>query len=84
MPNARRVAPQLTYADTLEESVVGVHAIALLTEWTQFRECDPAAIADTVAARVVVDGRNVLDAQRWVGAGFAYLPLGRPVQRPED
>ena len=38
---------------------------------------DPDALAATVRAKVIVDGRNCLDAQRWTSAGWRLYALGR-------
>jgi len=51
----------------------------VLTEWREFLELDPATLADTVRARVVVDGRNCLDTDRWNDAGWKVYALGRPL-----
>lgn len=53
-------------------------AIVVLTEWPQFREIDLVRLADVVAGRVVVDGRNVLDPEVVTAAGFRLVRNGRP------
>ena len=50
-----------------------------LTEWAEFRQIDPVTVAERVAVRHVVDGRNALDAAAWRHAGWTYRALGRPV-----
>ncbi|WP_242682678.1 UDP-glucose dehydrogenase family protein [Herbiconiux sp. SYSU D00978] len=76
--NAHRAYPDLDYADSLEQAVVGADVVVLLTEWQQFRDADPAALGRLVAARAVVDGRHALDADRYRAAGWEYRALGRP------
>jgi UDPglucose 6-dehydrogenase len=76
--NARRVHPELDYADSLDAAIDGVDLIMLLTEWDVFRAMDPVAIGARVAHRNLVDGRNVLDPVQWRAAGWAYRALGRP------
>ncbi|WP_069385822.1 UDP-glucose dehydrogenase family protein [Cellulosimicrobium cellulans] len=78
LPTARRRAPQLRYADTVEEAVDGVDAVLLLTEWREYRELDPGKLYGLVASPRVVDGRNALDAAAWREAGWTYRALGRP------
>jgi UDPglucose 6-dehydrogenase len=78
MDNARSSWPTLSYADTVVDACRGAHVVMLLTEWQQFRELDPALLADVVAARAIVDGRNCLDPNRWRAAGWTYRALGRP------
>ncbi len=75
---ARRSQPQLDYRATVDEAVAGADAIVVLTEWRQFRELDPAVVAESTSARLVIDGRNCLDPGAWRQAGFTYVGLGRP------
>ncbi len=70
--------PTLNYADSALDAAVGADLILHLTEWAEFRELDPAAVAEVVAERSVLDGRNALDSDRWRAAGWTYRALGRP------
>jgi UDPglucose 6-dehydrogenase len=56
-------------------------AVLVLTEWREFVELDPDDLANTVRARVVVDGRNCLDTERWVNAGWRVYCLGKNADR---
>jgi UDPglucose 6-dehydrogenase len=76
--NARRVHPELSYVESLDEALTGADVTMLLTEWDEFRSMDPAVIRGLVAQRNIVDGRNVLDPMRWRRAGWRYRALGRP------
>ncbi|HEY3087521.1 MAG TPA: UDP-glucose/GDP-mannose dehydrogenase family protein [Jatrophihabitantaceae bacterium] len=76
--NARRVHPELSYVESLDEALTGADVTMLLTEWDEFRSMDPAVVRGLVAQRNVVDGRNVLDPVRWRRAGWRYRALGRP------
>jgi UDPglucose 6-dehydrogenase len=76
--NARRDYPDLEYADSVDEAARDSELVLMLTEWTEFREMDPARIGDLVARRNIVDGRNALDPVRWRAAGWTYRALGRP------
>lgn len=75
---ARRVQPDLDYVDTAWQAAADAEVVVLLTEWREFRELDPAAFGSVVASRVIIDGRNVLDADRWRAAGWTYRGMGRP------
>jgi UDPglucose 6-dehydrogenase len=75
--NCRRDWPQLDYADTAEEAAERADLVLLLTEWKQYRELDPVAFGTVVAHRRVLDGRNALDRDAWVAAGWQYRALGR-------
>ena len=76
--NARRLWPDLTYAETAEGACRGADVVLLLTEWPQFTGLDPVAVGELVRARKVLDGRNALDPARWRAAGWSYRALGRP------
>ncbi|MFF5129813.1 UDP-glucose dehydrogenase family protein [Streptomyces syringium] len=78
MDNARRLFPTLGYAPTALEACQGAHVVLHLTEWREFRELDPAALAAVVAERRMLDGRNALDAGAWRSAGWTYRAMGRP------
>src|SRR5436305_14019124 len=75
--NSRRLWPQLDYADTPEEAADRADAVLVLTEWKQYRELDPVAFGKVVAQKPVLDGRNALDRDSWVAAGWTYRALGR-------
>lgn len=76
--NASRAFPELTFVTDTTEALTGADAVLLLTEWKEYRDLDPAAVAGLVSGRVLVDGRNVLDPQQWRAAGWTYRALGRP------
>ncbi|MGW1030018.1 UDP-glucose dehydrogenase family protein [Streptomyces sp. NPDC002577] len=78
MDNARRLFPTLGYAESAAEAVKGAHVVLHLTEWREFRELDPAGLGAVVAEKVLLDGRNALDAARWRAAGWTYRAMGRP------
>ncbi|MFE3329525.1 UDP-glucose dehydrogenase family protein [Streptomyces sp. NPDC059176] len=78
MDNARRLFPTLGYADSALEAVRGADVVLHLTEWSEFRSLDPAELGGAVTHRVILDGRNALDAELWRGAGWTYRAMGRP------
>ncbi|WP_349867074.1 UDP-glucose/GDP-mannose dehydrogenase family protein [Leifsonia sp. WHRI 6310E] len=77
IPNSRRRAPQLGYAETAEEAAAGADIVVLITEWPEFRGLDPVALGEIVGEKRVIDGRNVLDPASWRAAGWSYRGLGR-------
>jgi UDPglucose 6-dehydrogenase len=78
MDNARRLFPTLGYAPTARDAVRGADVVLHLTEWSEFRELDPAELGTVASSRVVLDGRNVLDPALWRAAGWTYRAMGRP------
>ncbi|MGC5076963.1 UDP-glucose dehydrogenase family protein [Agrococcus sp. DT81.2] len=75
---AGRSMPSLEIVGSVVDAVRGADVLALGTEWQEFRDLDPVVVATQTDARVVVDGRNTLDAARWSAAGFKVVGLGRP------
>ncbi|MBC7591188.1 MAG: UDP-glucose/GDP-mannose dehydrogenase family protein [Salinibacterium sp.] len=76
--NSRRMHPQLDYVPSAAEALEGADIVVLVTEWDEFRHMDPQWAGELVRNRIVVDGRNCLDAEAWRAAGWAYRGLGRP------
>ena len=77
MANAARVFPTLGYAGSVEEALQGAEVVVLATEWRQFRDLDPATTGELVDERVIIDARNVLDADAWRAEGWTVAALGR-------
>ncbi|GAB3228551.1 UDP-glucose dehydrogenase family protein [Mycolicibacterium hippocampi] len=77
MENSRRVFPTLNYSTSAVEACDRADAVLVLTEWNEFVELQPETLAQIVRARVVVDGRNCLDAALWRQAGWRVHALGR-------
>jgi UDPglucose 6-dehydrogenase len=77
MENSQRLFPTLNYSTSVVEACARADAVLVLTEWREFIELDPAELADTVRAKVVVDGRNCLDAAKWTEAGWHVYALGK-------
>jgi UDPglucose 6-dehydrogenase len=62
---------------TVADAVRGADAAVLVTEWPELAEQDWASLAATMRRRVFVDGRNMLDPEQMVAAGFDYEGIGR-------
>ena len=82
IPAAKRIGAaglsgQVSVSDDYLGAAAGVDAIVVATEWKAFQEVDPKAIASVVANKLVIDGRNCLDADAWKAAGFTYRGMGR-------
>ena len=84
MDRAQQVHPELEYASSMLDAAAGADLLLLLTEWREFTDTDPAVLGQAVAQRNIVDGRNVLDADRWRASGWRYRALGRPASPADD
>jgi UDPglucose 6-dehydrogenase len=73
-----RMFPTLSFVDSAEEALAGADAVLVLTEWPEFVAADPHVLGKMVHQRIVIDGRNCLDAAAWRAAGWTLSSLGRP------
>ncbi|WP_373311694.1 UDP-glucose dehydrogenase family protein [Catellatospora chokoriensis] len=78
MENAKRALPEVEYAKSMVDAVTDADLVCVLTEWAEFRNADPVALGEVAATKLVVDGRNCLDATAWKSAGWTLRALGRP------
>src|SRR5690606_4358255 len=76
MDNARKIFPTLRYATNAIEACSGADAVLVLTEWQEFRRLDQPEVALVVRSRVILDGRNCLDARQRTSQGWNYWKLG--------
>ena len=75
--NARKRFPKLGFAESVQECVKDSDLILHLTEWREYRELDPISLATLVKKKIVIDGRNALDRDKWRAAGWQFHALGR-------
>ena len=73
----RRVGDAVTYCRDMYDAVEGSEALLLLTEWKQFRLPDWQKVKDQMKRPLLIDGRNILDAQEMKELGFDYHCIGR-------
>jgi len=70
--------PRLTIATTAYEAAQGSHALAIVTEWDEFRSLDFAQIYTAmVKPASVFDGRNIVDLPKLAALGFRTYAIGR-------
>jgi UDPglucose 6-dehydrogenase len=63
--------------DSAEQALEGCDALAIATEWREFRSPDFAALRARLASPVIFDGRNLYDPAVVKAQGFEYYPIGR-------
>lgn len=73
----RRVGDAVTYCHDMYDAVEGSEALLLLTEWKQFRLPDWQKVKDRMKRPLLIDGRNIFDAQEMKELGFDYHCIGR-------
>jgi UDPglucose 6-dehydrogenase len=67
----------LTLCKTAPEALQGADALAIVTEWQEFRSPDFEHIKNALRAPVIFDGRNLYDPGQMAQAGFSYYAIGR-------
>jgi UDPglucose 6-dehydrogenase len=69
--------PRISYASTPMEALDGADALAIVTEWKEFRSPDFDAIKAKLKTPVIFDGRNLYDPATPRKAGLEYFAIGR-------
>jgi UDPglucose 6-dehydrogenase len=59
------------------DAALGCDALALVTEWNEFKELDMGRIQSSMRQTVLLDGRNIYDPDEMVRTGFRYFGMGR-------
>jgi UDPglucose 6-dehydrogenase len=76
--SARRLLGDGTHiCESAEEALEGADGAVLVTEWPEFQELDWAEVKKLMREPLIVDGRNFLDRDALVEAGFTYEGVGR-------
>ncbi|MCJ2076748.1 UDP-glucose/GDP-mannose dehydrogenase family protein [Methylobacterium sp. WL30] len=81
MEQARRLLPDIAYAEDPYSCAEGADALVLVTEWNAFRALDLERLRATMAEPVLVDLRNVYRVQDVERLGFRYAGVGRAFDR---
>ena len=78
IPTAREVfGNKIRYAKSAYEALKGAHALALVTEWNEFRYPDFDRMSSLMAERVIFDGRNLYNPHELKKRGFIYFGIGQ-------
>ncbi|MCD8288034.1 MAG: UDP-glucose/GDP-mannose dehydrogenase family protein, partial [Porphyromonadaceae bacterium] len=73
----RRIGDTVEYATDMYDAVLNADALLLLTEWKQFRLPNWIAIKKLMRSPLIIDGRNIYEADELRAKGFTYLSIGR-------
>ena len=78
LASARRIfGDRITYTERMYDALEGADALAIVTEWLEFRNPDFARMRRLMSRPVVVDGRNLYAPERMRALGFTYHSIGR-------
>ena len=70
-------------AERAAEALVDADAAIVVTEWPEYLGLVTPEVADSMKRPLLVDGRNLLDAEAASAAGFEWLGIGRPAGFPQ-
>lgn len=70
--------PGIRFADSMQDALNGADALAIVTEWKEFRSPDFADLKARLATPAIFDGRNMYDPASVREAGLEYHAIGRP------
>ena len=68
---------KITYADDIYGAANNAHAIILVTEWKEFRLPNWSILNKIMQQKVIIDGRNIYNAEELEANGFTYTCIGR-------
>ncbi len=73
----QKLGDKLSYFKNAYDAVEGADAVALITEWKQLRLINWPIIKQMMSGNVVVDGRNIYDAEEIKAEGLRYYSIGK-------
>jgi UDPglucose 6-dehydrogenase len=73
----RRLDGMVTLAETSYDALTGADALAVVTDWNEYRHPDFERIKATLRRPIVVDGRNLYSTAKMQQLGFRYYSIGR-------
>jgi UDPglucose 6-dehydrogenase len=79
MHEAGQMLKDVQMCENTYQTLEGADAVAILTEWNEFRALDLARVKSLLKSPVFIDLRNVYEPATIVAAGFKYAGVGRPV-----
>ncbi len=80
MPKVQVLYPQITYCRSAYEVAEGADALALVTEWNEFKQLNMERIKALMREPNLFDGRNLYDPARMTKLGFCYYGVGRSLE----
>lgn len=73
----RRIGDKVLYAKDMYDAVLDTDALLMLTEWKQFRLPSWGVVSKSMKNPLIIDGRNIYDAEELKQNGFEYYCIGR-------
>jgi UDPglucose 6-dehydrogenase len=78
MKEAKRIlGDKIEYVDDMYETAIGADALAVVTEWNEFRLPNYRVLSKLLTQNLIFDGRNIFDPEEAAEYGFEYFSIGR-------
>ena len=79
MPNVQAIYDgRIQFVANMYDALNGADSLAIMTEWSEFRNPDFGRMQNLLKEAVIFDGRNVYDLEQMKAQGFHYISIGRP------
>jgi UDPglucose 6-dehydrogenase len=78
MAATQALFPTVTYCADPYEAAMGADAVALITDWNEFKGVDLARVRESMRHPMLLDGRNLYDPHEIAALGFTYCGVGVP------
>lgn len=73
----RRIGDSVTYCKDMYDAAIDSDALALITEWKEFRVPSWPAMRKLMRGNAIIDGRNIYDKAELIAEGFTYTAIGK-------
>jgi UDPglucose 6-dehydrogenase len=83
MERAATELPGIQLCRCADEVAEGVDALLVATEWPEFKKLDWQMLRERMSRPLILDCRNLLDADKMISIGYEYYCVGRPERDPE-
>ena len=78
MDEARQLLTDITWCEDSYDAMAGADAVAILTEWNEFRALDLNRTKSLLSTPLIIDLRNIYSPDEMARNGFDYFSIGRP------
>ncbi len=83
MDNARPLLPtDVAFSDSAYDAAEGADAVAIVTEWNEFKFLNLERLRRSMRRPLILDGRNLYEPERMRRLGFEYRSIGRKPVHP--
>ena len=80
MEEAKSIFPNIIWCEDAYDAMREADAVSIITEWNQFRALDLERVKLLLKSPIMIDLRNIYNADEMAAAGFTYVSIGRTLQ----